>query len=122
VIDLADERVVGACDLTFEQPYEADLGFIFAREVWGRGYATEIARALVQAGFEQLGVPRIVATCDVANHASARVLEHAGLRREARLDNHKFAKNVWWTSFLYALRREEWLAGRARLDVFTEDR
>jgi ribosomal-protein-alanine N-acetyltransferase len=112
VIDAADNRLVGACDLTLEQPREADLGFIFARDVWGRGYASEIARALVKAGFEQLGVERIFATCDVANHASARVLEHAGLRREARLDNHKLAKNAWWTSFLYSLRREDWLAGR----------
>ena len=105
-----DGRLVGGCDLTLEQPHEADLGFIFAREAWGAGYATEAARALVGAGFEQLGVARIVATCDVDNHASARVLEHAGLRREATLERHKEAKGRWWTSFLYAIRREEWIA------------
>jgi len=48
----------------------------------GLGYATEAARGLVRAGFEQLGVARIFATCDVANRASARVLEKAGLRRD----------------------------------------
>jgi RimJ/RimL family protein N-acetyltransferase len=108
VVRAEDRRLVGACDLTLEQPHEADLGFIFARDVWGRGYASEVARALVVAGFEQLGVGRIFATCDVANHASARVLEHAGLRRETRLENHKFARNRWWTSFLYSIRREQW--------------
>jgi len=36
----------------------------------------------VRAGFEQLGVARIFATCDVANRASARALEKAGLRRD----------------------------------------
>jgi ribosomal-protein-alanine N-acetyltransferase len=109
VVRAEDGRLVGACDLTLEQPREADLGFILARDVWGLGYASEIARALVRAGFEQLGVERIFATCDVANHASARVLEHAGLRREALLERHKFARDTWWTSFLYAVRREEWL-------------
>jgi [ribosomal protein S5]-alanine N-acetyltransferase len=112
VIRAADGRLIGGCDLTLEQPHEADLGFIFARDVWGHGYASEIARALVRAGFEALGVVRVFATCDVDNHASARVLERAGLRREARLDRHKFARDRWWTSFLYGLRRDDWLASR----------
>jgi RimJ/RimL family protein N-acetyltransferase len=60
---------------------------------------------MVRAGFEQLGVTRIVATCDVSNAASAHVLEKAGLRRETTLEDHRFAKGVWWTSFLYATRR-----------------
>jgi [ribosomal protein S5]-alanine N-acetyltransferase len=112
VIRAADGRLIGGCDLTLEQPHEADLGFIFARDVWAHGYASEIARALVRAGFEELGVDRVFATCDVDNHASARVLEHAGLTREARLDRHKFARGRWWTSFLYSLRRDDWLAHR----------
>ena len=107
VIQTADERLVGACDLTLENMDEADLGFIFARDVWGMGYATEAAQAMVRAGFEQLGISRISSTCDVANVASAHVLEKAGLRRESMLENHKFAKNQWWTSFLYGVSREE---------------
>ena len=78
-------------------------------DAWGLGYATEGACALVRAGFDQLGVARIFATCDVANRASARVLEKAGLRREATLNRHKHAKDRWWTSFLYAVRRAEWI-------------
>lgn len=114
VVRADDGRLIGGCDLTLEQPREADLGFIFARDAWGHGYASEMARALVPAAFEALGVDRVFATCDVDNHASARVLERAGLRREARLDRHKFARDRWWTSFLYALRRDDWLASRTR--------
>jgi len=114
VVRASDGHLIGGCDLTLEQPQEADLGFIFARDAWGHGYATEIARALVPAAFEGLGVDRVFATCDVDNHASARVLERAWLRREARLDRHKFARDRWWTSFLYALQRDDWLAGRTR--------
>ena len=106
----ADQRLVGACDLTLENMDEADLGFIFARNVWGMGYATEAARAMVRVGFEQLGIRRIFSTCDAANVASARVLEKAGLRREATLENHKFAKGQWWTSLLYGVSLEEWHA------------
>ncbi len=105
-----DGRLVGACDLTLESQDEADLGFILARDVWGLGYATEAARAMVRAGFEQIGVRRIFSTCDVANVASARVLEKAGpaCGEKTILENHKFAKDRWWSSFLYGVSLEEW--------------
>src|SRR5262249_7828135 len=77
-----DGRLIGACDLTLAAKREADLGYILARHAWGSGYATEAARALVDAGFSELRLTRIFATCDVANHASARVLERVGLRRQ----------------------------------------
>ena len=64
--------------------------FSSRQEVWGMGYATEAARLLVCVGFEQLGLNRIFSTCDVANAASARVLEKAGLQREATLEQHKY--------------------------------
>lgn len=105
-----EDRVIGACDLTLGnvRDNEADLGFIFSQDAWGKGYATEAAQALVREGFEHLGLNRIFATCDVANHASVRVLEKAGLTREATLERHKFARNTWWTSYRYAIRRQEW--------------
>lgn len=108
IVERADERVIGACDLTLEPGDEADLGFVLARERWRRGYATEAAREMLRAGFEELGLRRIFATCDVANHASAHVLEKAGLRQEATLERHKFAKDTWWTSYLYAIVVEDW--------------
>lgn len=112
VLRTDDHRLIGTCDLTLDKPDEADLGFIFSRDAWGRGYATEAAKAIVEAGFEQLGLTRIVATCAVANTASAHVLEKTGLQREATLEDHRFAKGVWWTSFLYAIRRDRWLQNR----------
>jgi RimJ/RimL family protein N-acetyltransferase len=58
----------------------------------------------VRAGFEQLHLTRIVSTGDVANAASARVLEKSGMQRVATLDRHKYAFGRWWTSFLYEVR------------------
>lgn len=104
VVATASDRLVGACDLTCENAREADLGFIFSKEVWGLGYATEAARALVRAGFEKLGLTRIFSTCDIGNAASARVLENAGLTRVATLERHKYALGKWWTSYLYEIR------------------
>ena len=86
-----------------------ELQFCGLVEAVAGGYRIhEAARTLVRTAFEQLGASRVFATCDVANHASARVLEKAGLRCEATLEHHMFAKGIWWTSFLYSITLERW--------------
>lgn len=114
IIRRSDGQLIGACDVTIERENEGDLGYILSREAWGQGYASEVASALVQAGFEQLHLKRIFAICDVNNYGSIRVLEKAGLRREALLENYKEAKGRWWNVYFYALTRNNWLAQRAR--------
>ncbi len=66
----------------------ADLGYVLARPHWGRGYATEALAAVVQAALALPAVRRVWAVVDVENVASQRVLEKAGLRREALLPRH----------------------------------
>ena len=63
-----------------DRPDEVELGYRLRRSAWGKGYATEGARALVQKGFAELTVRRIYATTMVVNVASWRVMEKAGLR------------------------------------------
>lgn len=105
-------RLVGACDLTIDPAGTGsdvgDLGFLVVRDIRGRGVAREAARAMVCAGFESLGLARIVATCDPENTASGRVLAHAGLQRTGVRERHRFAKGRWRTSWAWALERAEW--------------
>ncbi len=56
-----------------------ELGYRLRREAWGRGLATEGARALVREGFAALGVERVVATTMTVNAGSRRVMEKTGL-------------------------------------------
>lgn len=56
------------------------LGYRLRVSAWGRGYATEGARALVRRAFTELDVSQIVATTMAVNTASRRVPEKAGLR------------------------------------------
>src|SRR6266567_1608827 len=60
-------------------PNEVALGYRLRRAVWGQGYATEGARALISLGFTELGVQRVFATTYQDNLASRRVMEKAGL-------------------------------------------
>src|SRR5437764_491557 len=61
-------------------PGEIELGYRLRRSAWGKGYATEGSRALIDKGFAELGVRRVVASTMVVNVASRRVMEKAGLR------------------------------------------
>jgi RimJ/RimL family protein N-acetyltransferase len=58
---------------------EAELGFRLRRSVWGLGYATEGARAVVAHALDVLGYRRVFARALNDNPASIRVMEKAGL-------------------------------------------
>ena len=62
---------------------EADIqvGYALFTEVWGKGYATEMAIGLLRYGFGTLQLPTIVAITNLDNTVSQRVLLKAGLRR-----------------------------------------
>jgi RimJ/RimL family protein N-acetyltransferase len=81
-------ELVGDCSLHFDAGFdEWELSYGFRRDRWGRGYATEAARACVHYGFETMGVEKIVADVDPANVASVRVLENCGFERVRTLDD-----------------------------------
>ena len=73
---------VGLAVPSFEAPFTpcVEVGWRLSREHWGRGYATELARALVRKAFTELGAVCLVASVMIANQGSIRVLEKAGLR------------------------------------------
>ena len=58
------------------------LGYRLRRDAWGRGYATEGSRALIEEAFQHWEIERIVARTLVGNAASRRVMEKCGLRFE----------------------------------------
>lgn len=59
---------------------EPELGYRLARAAWGRGLASEGARALVAYAFVDLGASRVIAQCLAVHVASRRVMEKSGLR------------------------------------------
>ncbi len=112
VEEIESGRVIGACDLSFIEGNVVDLGYMLGIESWGKGYATEIALALVDAAFFDLRADRVISTVDVNNGASIRVLEKIGMRWEAVFRKHRRAKNCWWDCHLFILPREVWESSR----------
>lgn len=68
----------------FRDPPDLELLYGLAESHWGRGYATEIASAIVAYGFDALDMPVVRASTDVANAASTRVLDRLGFSLERR--------------------------------------
>jgi ribosomal-protein-alanine N-acetyltransferase len=56
-----------------------EVGWRLARSAWGKGYATEAARAALTFGFEQVGLEEIVAFTAVGNQRSRAVMERLGM-------------------------------------------
>ena len=110
IISRDDGGLIGNCGIRRKpgNEWEADIGYELAPKWWGRGYATEAARAVVEFGFRDLGLKRISSWCIADNVASARVLERLGFTQEGRLRRSEYFKGRWWDTLLYALLAGEW--------------
>jgi ribosomal-protein-alanine N-acetyltransferase len=106
--------MVGLAEPEFEARFTpaVTVGWRFAREHWGRGYASEAARAAIAFGFESLGLEEILAWTTVENAASRRVMERIGMTRDAADDfDHPLRSpdDPTRPQVLYRLRRPNWL-------------
>jgi RimJ/RimL family protein N-acetyltransferase len=94
---------------------EPELGYRLRQVAWGRGYATEGSRALVDRAFAELGARRVTASAMAVHTASRRVMEKAGLRfgRAFAADWPDRIPGDEHGDVEYAITREQWLADRA---------
>jgi RimJ/RimL family protein N-acetyltransferase len=86
--ELKSERVpMGMCGLLKRDTLpDADIGFAFLPEFWGRGYAYEAAAAVLEHGRTALALPRILAITTPTNDSSIRLLEKIGMSFERVLE------------------------------------
>ena len=110
VVRKDDGRMIGDCGIRVNAPEhrEANIGYELTPDEWGQGFATEAASAIVRFGFEELGMHRIWAEWNAENTGSIRVLTKLGMQREARFHEHKWFKDRWWHTEIYALLDREW--------------
>jgi ribosomal-protein-alanine N-acetyltransferase len=81
VIEKATQQLIGHGGLQhFEQAPEVEVGYYLGQLAWGRGFATELGRAVLRYGFQQLHLPQIVVVVRPENQASQRVLSKLGLQ------------------------------------------
>ncbi|MDC9824457.1 GNAT family protein [Devosia sp. ZB163] len=108
--------VIGELSLILrdEAGRQGEIGYILDPGYHGQGYATEAGAKLLEMGFDGAGLHRIYARCAAANHASWRVMERLGMRREAHFREHAFVKGAWDEEFVYAVLEDEWRTAERR--------
>jgi RimJ/RimL family protein N-acetyltransferase len=108
------DRMVGVCMLfrTSTEHNQGEIGYVLHPGSHRQGFATEVARELLRLGFDGAGFHRITGRCDARNVGSYRVLERAGMRREAHLRENEFVKGEWVDELIYAILATEWHAAR----------
>jgi [ribosomal protein S5]-alanine N-acetyltransferase len=99
------DEPIGFCGFwRFEGRPGFELAYGLAPAWWGKGLATEAARAVIRYGFEEAGLGRIEASVDTPNAASLRVMENAGMKYTKR-EVHEGRDTTY-----YAISREDFRA------------
>jgi RimJ/RimL family protein N-acetyltransferase len=101
----AGYEIIGVCAIAMTDRSGPELGYWIGVRHWGKGYATEAARAAIDHAFVELGHDTLSASVRVSNPASRRVLEKCGFQ---------------WTGV--ELRRIRAIASAAPFDRFRLDR
>lgn len=98
VFEKENENLLGYCGLQpFDNTPEIEIYYGFFEAAWGKGYATEAARAMLRFGFENTNLDKISAGTHPDNVASQKVLQkiglekHEGLRRFYNIDSVYFS-------------------------------
>jgi ribosomal-protein-alanine N-acetyltransferase len=115
----ADSTLVGAINLTeivrgsFQSGY---LGYYIGTAYAGQGYMTEALQLMLRLAFRQLRLHRVEANIQPANHASLRLVQRAGFRREGYSRRYLKIAGRWRDHERWALLVEDWrsLGERAR--------
>lgn len=105
IVELRESgRFIGQCGLTMQEVdgvWEPEVGYLFLRAYWGRGYATEAAAACLDYGFDRRGYARIICLTTPENAPSRRVAARLGMRLEREIERRGLRMCV------FALNRSE---------------
>jgi RimJ/RimL family protein N-acetyltransferase len=111
-------KFIGFCGLSvpsFQTHFTpaVEIGWRFAKDQWGSGYATEAAKAVLDFGFEEADLDQILSWTVPANRRSRQVMERLGMERAPELDfdhprllhDDRLRKHI-----VYRITRADWYA------------
>lgn len=84
-----------------DEASQAEIGYVFHKAYWGKGYASETIRVITDFAFEKLGLHKVHASVVAANIGSARVLEKNGYALEGRLRDHFYIDHTYDDALIF---------------------
>lgn len=102
-------ELIGAIGLSIKREHShAEMGYWIGKPYWNKGYASESTRALLQYGFNTLGLNRIFAHHMTKNPASGRVMQKIGMTFEGTLPEHIRKYDRFENLALYGITRNQY--------------
>ena len=107
-------EVVGDCGLHARDNdrRQVELGITLARSFQHRGLGSEALSALLEFLFNRPDTHRVYCSADPRNRPCLRLLERAGMRREAHMIESLWIKGEWVDDVIFAILRREWRGPR----------
>ncbi len=108
VVLKSNQKMIGNIYLGKRNFNSLEIGYVFNKSYWGKGYAKESSNAIITQAFEN-GVHRVFAKCDPLNQSSWKLLESLGFSREAHLKQNVYfwtdndGKPIWKDTYIYSL-------------------
>ncbi len=100
---------IGGIGLRINQRFNrAEMGFWIAEPFWNNGYVTEASGKILEFGFEELGLNKIIANHFLNNRASGKVMEKCGMVKEAEMLEHVRKGDKYLSLIQYRLTRKEY--------------
>lgn len=84
-----------------------EIYYKLAPDFWGRGYATEVCKALIKSGFEEFNLHKVEAGVAIGNAASIKVLEKSGMIREGLRRKILPIRGEWVDNYHYAIVEDD---------------
>jgi len=110
VLHKEENKLIGWCGLgplEFE-PSQIEIYYGLSRDHWGKGFATEGAKALLDYGFQVIGLDKIVAIVMPENIASKKVIEKIGMIYQKQVKNLPEKYKAYEGDYYYSLTKEEY--------------
>lgn len=98
-----ENKIMGAIGIHGRGDDKAEIGYWLAVPFWNQGYVTEAAKAVIDFGFKELGYNKIFATHFLHNPSSGKVMEKAGMEKEAILKQHLKKDGEYFDIALYSI-------------------
>ncbi|MBL8088920.1 MAG: GNAT family N-acetyltransferase [Anaerolineales bacterium] len=85
-------KFIGRCGLlpwTIDNQFDIEVAYTIAEEYWGQGLASEAAEGILNYGFENLNLSRLICLIDPENIGSQKVAEKIGMKFERKVDGYE---------------------------------
>lgn len=103
----ADNVYIGFADFEIIRKMKtggiAEIGYFLLPDFWGKGYGTLIAGELIRICFNDLGLHKVIASCNIENTGSWKIMEKAGMIREGEFTAHRYKNGKFITELKYGL-------------------